>query len=60
MVSAKHISLSMGNTHELGRVQTSDFSLPNLARQRKICWHKLRHVTKSHWQISTAKMSELS
>ena len=36
------------------------FSLPNLARQRKICRCELKHVIKSHWQISTTKMSALS
>ena len=41
------------------RVQTSTFSFPNLARQRKVCRCELKHVTKSHWQISMTKMSEL-
>ena len=44
----------------LGRVQTSNFSLPNLARQRKMCRCELKHVTKSHCQIFMAKISELS
>ena len=44
----------------LGRVQTSNFSLPNLPRQRKICRCDLKYVTKSHWQISMAKKSEFS
>ena len=43
----------------IGRVQTRNFSLQNLARQRTICRCELKHVTKSHWQITMAKMSEL-
>ena len=38
----------------------SNVSLPNLARQREICRCELKHVTKSHWQISMAKISALS
>ena len=48
------------NNSSLGRVQTSNFSLPNLACQRKICRCELKHVTKFHRQISMAKMSETS
>ena len=40
----------------LGCVRTSNFSLPNLACQRKICLCELKHVTKSKWQISTLKV----
>ena len=42
----------------VGRVRTSNFSLANLARQRKICRCEMKHVAKSHWQIYLAKMSE--
>ena len=37
----------------------SNFSLPNSARQRKISRCELKHVAKSHWQISMTKISEL-
>ena len=45
---------------DLGRVKTSNFSLPNLAPQRMICRFELNHVTKSHWQKSMGKMIKLS
>ena len=46
----------MKQDSDLGRVRTSNFSLQSLARQRNICWCEFKHVTKSHWQISKAKM----